>query len=111
MYQLQNLVEYLNNTSLEVELACFESFAAKVEPFLTYFQSDKPLASYLHRHLSLPEDIMKIFVRKEVFQIEKDVKEIGITPENNLIFVKNIDIPLAVQEAPKKGAIIRKILI
>lgn len=97
------MIECLDDPLLEVKLAFFESFASQVEPFLTHFQSDEPLAPYLYRHLdSLLKDIMKIFVRKEVLKIEKNATKINIiSKDENLILAKDIEFPFAVQETLK----------
>lgn len=82
---------------LEAKLAFFESFAKLVEPFLTFFQSDAPLAPYLYERLhGLIENVMKKIVIKEVFKIYDSLEKIDLSKEENLLPISKIELPFAV---------------
>lgn len=99
-----NLIECLADPLLEAKLAFFESFSILVEPFLTFFQSDAPLAPFLYERLyNLIEKIMKKIVRKEILSISKSLKDIDLKKEENLISISDLELPFAVLDVFAKN--------
>lgn len=88
---------------LEAKLAFFITLANQVEPFLTEFQSDLPLAPFLHSALiSILNNLMGRFVKEEVLKTANSPKAVDVTDTNNLISYEKIDLGFACRAALKK---------
>lgn len=89
----------LKNKLLKAELTFFQLLAEEVAPFLKDFQSDAPLAPFLHSALyTLMKTILQRIVKPEVLEATK-LEEIDLTKEENLLPSKVIDIGFATRQA------------
>ncbi|KAE8740587.1 hypothetical protein FOCC_FOCC013887 [Frankliniella occidentalis] len=85
------------------KLAFFAFVARLVEPFLTAYQTNKPMAPYLHTDLSaLVRDLYKLFVKKEYLKSKSDVCDVDVTKEENLIPAQEFSLSFSVKDALNK---------
>ncbi|XP_034246267.1 uncharacterized protein LOC117648128 [Thrips palmi] len=83
----------LKDNLLTSKLAFFASIANMLEPFLTEFQSDKPMAPFLFCSLEgVLTDLMKIFVKKKVLAENNDLHKVDLSDDKNLITAKDISL-------------------
>lgn len=65
----------LIDNPLIYKLTFFKSIAAEVKPFLTEFQTDKPVAPFLFESISkMIKNIMRKFVKAETIKEAKSLK-------------------------------------
>lgn len=87
------------------KLAFFKSTAALVEPFLVEFQSEDPLAPFLHSELtSLTTNIMRRVVKKDVLQTSTSVIKVDMKSDN-LLPASKVDIGFATNAALKQSRV------
>ncbi|XP_046393340.1 uncharacterized protein LOC124161149 isoform X1 [Ischnura elegans] len=85
------------------KLAFFSYVARLVEPFLTTYQTNDPMAPFLHTDLSnLVSNLLRHFVKNDYVNRKSDVCKVDITNEDNLIPVKNFNFSFSVKDALKK---------
>lgn len=69
----------LEDPLLKAKLCFFQSFAATVEPILTFFQSDAPLSPLLYESLyQLLQKVFKCFITKHVVRKSTNLCDINI---------------------------------
>ncbi|KAE8737611.1 hypothetical protein FOCC_FOCC016927 [Frankliniella occidentalis] len=89
----------LKDKLLGPKLAFFVSTAEMIEPFLTEFQSNNPMAPLLYREIeSLTVALMERVVLKHVLQKETKVINVSLK-EANLIDAKDFDLGFATKAA------------
>lgn len=99
------LVEGLNDKLLRPKLAFFSYVANLVEPFLTEYQSNAPLAPFLYTDLTiLMTDLMAIFIKKEVLQKASNVYKIDVEEKENHVLAQHIKLGFSVQAELKKAS-------
>ena len=88
----QIVFNFVKDKLAGAKLTFFISIASMVEPFLTEFQSDDPLAPFLYEELTyLTRNIMTRVVKKDF--LEKLTSIIKVEMKNeNLISAKEIDL-------------------
>lgn len=87
----QTLVEGVNDKLMGPKLSFFSYVATEIEPFLTEFQSDSPMAPFLYTELvSVITTFMTMFVKDEVMKCGKPVQDIDLKKKENLLFSKNV---------------------
>ena len=94
----------------------FIYFASKVEPFLTFFQSNDPLAPCLYDSLTkLVESRVKKFVKKEAILESNNISPIDFNSEKNLMRNIEIEFPYCVKDsirsAKKDGKLTEKAIL
>lgn len=93
------VVAALNDNLLGAKLAFFVSTAQIIEPFLTKFQSNSPLAPLLFRELtSLSVELMERVVKKNVLQEHTRVIKVDLR-DANLILAKEFDLGFGTKSA------------
>lgn len=89
----------LKDKLLIAKLTFFESMATLAEPFLTEFQSNKPLAPFLYTSLlNLVKKLMARVVIKDVID-STQIHQIDLKNKNNLLKAKDVDIGFATRSA------------
>ncbi|CAH0549771.1 unnamed protein product [Brassicogethes aeneus] len=105
---LQKLV---NDELLPAKLAFFEMFAREIEPFLNEFQSDKPLAPFLHTALTeIVHNAMTRIIKKEVLD-STPIKNIDINNSKNLKFTKDVEVGFGARKLLKSKTLSQKDII
>ena len=90
--------EHMTDPMIGPKLAFFKTIARKVEPFLREFQSDWPLAPFLHSALkSTVISVMERFVKERAIKISVDVEK-----EENLLSAKHIEVGFETSKEIKK---------
>ena len=75
-----------NDPLLSAQLTFFKSLANGIEPFLKDFQSDDPLAPFLHNALTgLIRDQLERIVKYDVLQNCSSVIDVDVGDKNNLL--------------------------
>ncbi|XP_063230592.1 uncharacterized protein LOC134535429 [Bacillus rossius redtenbacheri] len=96
------------------KLAFFTAGASLVEPFLREFQSDDPMAPFLHQELqALTTTVLKRVVRKEVIESAQSITNIDLSKNENLLLANQVDIGFAATDALKKvrGQLAEKVVL
>lgn len=85
------VASFVKDKFASAKLAFFISVASMIEPFLTEFQSDNPLAPFLYQEFtSFISNIMSRFVKKEVLEKATSVSKVDLRSEN-LLSSLNVD--------------------
>lgn len=92
--------ECLKDPFLQAKLGFFQSLASEVEPFLTKFQSNEPLAPLLYESLlTLMRTVMTRFIKQAVFDKESNLTKIDCSLKENLLSAKEIHLGYVTTEA------------
>lgn len=84
---------------LPVKLAFFQTLTADFEPFLTEFQSDKPLVPFLYTSLrELILNLLSRIVKKEILD-SHTLKNVDYKKTDNLLPLKSIDLGFGTRKA------------
>jgi hypothetical protein len=87
------------------KLSCFISIAKQVTPFLTQYQSDRPLVPFLGDDLSsLLKSLMKRFMKRELLVDISVGRLVQLDPQekNNFIVYSQLDIGFGAEQELKK---------
>ncbi|KAK3909787.1 Light-independent protochlorophyllide reductase subunit N [Frankliniella fusca] len=96
-------VKAVKDPMLGPKLAFFSYIARLVEPFLTAYQTNKPMAPFLHTDLSaLVRDLYNLFVKKDYLKEKTDVFDVDVTKDVNLIPAQDMTLSFSVKEALQK---------
>lgn len=88
---------------LAAKLAFFAALADLVEPFLTQFQTDEPMAPFLHAELTtLVRGLFERIIKPDVIEAAASLKNIDLNNSSNLISVKKFDLGFSTRNALKK---------
>lgn len=89
----------LTDKLLSARLAFFRTLASDVEPFLTDFQSDDPLAPFLYeRIVALLKTVMVRFVRPDILN-EMQLSKIDLDNKDHVLGAKYINLGYATEAA------------
>lgn len=84
--------EALKDNLLSVKLTFFKAIAEELQPFLTEFQTSKPMTPFLYDELQrLLKCFGNKFLKKDVLE-NKDIQKLDLKDENNLLPTKDIDL-------------------
>ena len=101
-----SLIHIFQDDMLLAQLAFFQSLASDIEPFLTEYQSNDPLAPFLHSSLyHLLKCLMPRFVKDEVMDAVNSPEKLvrtDILKSNNIKMAKNIKIGYQAESAIRK---------
>lgn len=101
--------EFLKDPLLKAKLTFFQSFAYTVEPFLTFFQSDAPLAPLLYEFLNdLLKKIMDCFILEDVMQKSSNLTDINVFDKKILLDANKISLRTSVREALRESKVTSK---
>lgn len=92
----------VNDPFFDAKLAFLESLACDVEPFLTAFQTNWPLAPFLYSELFLIVSTqLKKFLTEDALQTAKDLNKITtvLKDKKNLVASKKVDVGFSVRHA------------
>lgn len=93
------VVENFKDKLLLAKLAFFQWLASTVEPFPTFYQSDLPLAPFLHIDLlTILNEVMSKFIKPEIL-ISKSLTKINVEDKQKLIFSHKFELPASTREA------------
>ncbi|KAE8749481.1 hypothetical protein FOCC_FOCC003747 [Frankliniella occidentalis] len=93
----------LNDRLLLPKLSFFVSTAKMVEPFLTKFQSDDPMAPLLFREIeSLTIELLERVVKKNVLHAASRVIDVKLK-DDNLVVAKDFDLGFATKAAIREA--------
>ncbi|GBO45640.1 hypothetical protein AVEN_139023-1 [Araneus ventricosus] len=98
------ITECIKDPFFAAKLAFFQSLAAAVQPFLTEFQSDAPLASLIFKTLmSILKSVLDKFVKADV--LEKNsyrLEKIDLALSDNLLPSNKVALSFAVKDEMRK---------
>lgn len=98
-----NVASALKDGLLICKLTFFQTVANEVEPFLTKFQSDSPLAPLLYESLKkILRVVFSRFVKEESLNATDCITSIDISDSKNLLTAKEVDLGFATIEALRK---------
>lgn len=102
-YSYKIFVSHMEDKLLLPKLTFFKMVAGKVEPFLREFQSDKPLAPFLHSSLiTILSSICELFIKPEVLKESSNLARLDVLKTENLLPVKELEIGYETRKALKK---------
>ena len=91
-YSYKTVCSAIEDPLLPVKLASFQTMASDIEPFLTYFQSNDPLAPLLYESLlSTMRQIMIRFIKTSILD-STNIIDIDLQNKSNFKDLKDIDI-------------------
>ena len=82
---------------MSVRISFFQYVVSIIEPFLKFFQFDKPLSSFLYQELEkIMYSLLKKFIKPEVLAENKSVfKMMKLDLNANRVHYKNVKISIA----------------
>ena len=82
---------------MPVRISFFQYFASVIEPFLKFFQSDKPLSLFLYQELKkIIYSLLEMFIKPAVLAVNKSVfKMMKFDLKVNRVHCKNVKIGIA----------------
>ena len=82
---------------MPVKISFFQNVTSIIEPFVSFFQSDKPLSSFLYQELEkIVYSLLEKFIKPEVLAVNKSVfKMMKLDLNANRVHYKNVKIGLA----------------
>lgn len=93
----------LKDKLLPAKLAFCQSLSSEVEPFLTRFQTSKPLSPLMYESLTgLVQRIMGRFVKDDVLKSAKSIAGIDLNKDSNLLTAQKIDLGFSVRHELRK---------
>lgn len=102
--------DFLKDPLLKAKLMFFQSFADMVEPFLTFFQDDKPLAPVLYEFLNnLLKQVLECIILKEVIQKSSNLTDIHVYDKKILVQVNNVRLRTSVRETLRECKVNSKV--
>lgn len=97
------VMEGVNDKLMGAKLAFFAHIARIVEPFLTEFQSNSPMAPFLFTDITnIITELMSMFVKQEVLQKATRVDKIDLKNKNNLVLIQYIKLGYSVRSELRK---------
>ena len=93
---------------MSVRISFFQYVASIIQPFLKFFQSDKPLSSFLYQLLEkIIHSLLEKFVKQEVLAVNKSVFKIMELDLNvNRVHYKNVKIGITTTSLIKARSVI-----
>ena len=82
---------------MPVKISFFQNVTSIIEPFVSFFQSDKPLSSFLYQELEkIVYSLLEKFIKPEVLAVNKSVfKMMKLDLNANRMHYKNVKIGIA----------------
>ena len=79
---------------MPVKISFFQNVTSIIEPFVSFFQSDKPLSSFLYQELEkIVYSLLEKFIKPEVLAVNKSVfKMMKLDLNANRVHYKNVKI-------------------
>ena len=100
-----NVQESLDDELIIAKLQFFVYVAGIVEPFLTAFQSDKPMIPYFYFYLkSIIKQLLGIIVEPKIIdscKTGKQLKDIDLSDKKNLLSLEKMNLGFAVEHTIK----------
>lgn len=94
------VTEALSDPFLPAKLEFFRSIAAESQPFLQEYQTDAPMAPFLHSSLvTVLQNIMQRFIKADVLKSANSLSSIDLTDKNNFISYNQIDLGFGTNKA------------
>ncbi|GBL83428.1 hypothetical protein AVEN_110724-1 [Araneus ventricosus] len=98
------ITECIKDPFFAAKLAFFQSLAAAVQPFLTEFQSDAPLAPFIFKTLmSILKSVLDKFVKADVLEKNSSrLEKIDLALSDNLLPSNKVALSFAVKDEMRK---------
>ena len=93
-FTVNSVKDVVDDNLMPVRISFFQYVASIIEPFLKFFQSDKPLSSFLYQELEkIIYSLLEKFFKPEVLSVSKRVFKIMKLDLNaNRVHYKNVKI-------------------
>ena len=85
--------EAVKDTLIQAKLAFFKSVDNQLQPFLTSYQTEIPMISFMYNDLNnLLESMMEQFVKPALMKHLKDTKQVDVNKTDNLCDYTKVDV-------------------
>ena len=93
-FTVNSVKDDVDDILMPVRISFFQYVASIIEPFLKFFQSDKPLSSFLYQEFEkITYSLLKKFIKSEVLAVNKFVfKMMKLDLNANTVHYKNVKI-------------------
>ena len=107
-FTVNSFKDAVDSILMSVRISFFQYVASIIQPFLKFFQSDKPLSSFLYQLLEkIIHSLLEKFVKQEVLAVNKSVFKIMELDLNvNRAHYKNVKIGITATSLIKARSVI-----